>query len=274
MGRLGVLAVGLGTVAAMTVTPGVVTPATPDIDVSHDGVALAATDIDISIFGIDIFNGGGTAHATSGLWDMSIAMGPNSDAIAEGGFGDFASAFTTGSFGTEAIAGDTLSGATGNDFDFATAFGDDSIARSGNPFGSVPDTTGSSFDSASAVGTVSEADAGFNGSGDYASAVGDKVFSEAGMSVNAAAPANFDSASVWGNGFTPTSTFTEAIAGGANSAIGGSNDLAFVDDPFGTICSTALAGFDHNFDLAGALGDNLTATSFLADFLAHIAPLF
>jgi hypothetical protein len=264
MGRLCALAVGLGIGAAVAATP---------------GTASATTDFDISIDGMDVFNGGGTATATSGLGDMAIAFGPNSNAVAEGGFGDFASAFSTGSGGAFARAGDEAVGATGNNFDYASAFGNNSDALAGTPLGDFPDTIGSSFDFATAVGgngagAGALADAGENGTGDYASAVGENVESDAGFSHDAAAPANFDWASAWGNIFTPTSSFTDAISGGGGLELGGSNDLTFVIDPFGTVGSEALAGLGHNFDLAGALGDNLTATSFLADFLAHIAPLF
>jgi hypothetical protein len=291
MGRLGMLAVGLGIGAAVTALPG--TASADPIPVPFDpnvlansvdglgiGAAMAAvpapaspTDIDISIDGMDVFNGGGSAHATSGMGDMAIAIGPNSDAFAQGGFGDFASAFSTGGIGAQAVAGTDSLTDTGNNFDFASAYGSDSIANAGG----VAGTTGSSFDYATAFGTVSVADAGFNGSGDYASAIGDNVESLAGGSPNAAITANADWASIWGNLFTPTSSTILASAGGGPDVfneLGGSNDLAFVLDPFGTVGSEALAGLGHNFDLAGVLGDDLSATSTLADFLAHIAPLF
>jgi hypothetical protein len=252
MARLGMLAVGLGIGVAVAATP---------------GTASATTDIDISIDGIDVFNGGGTATAESGMGDMAIAFGPNSFAVAEGGFGDYASAFSTGSVGAGAVAGTELSTDTGNNFDFASAFGNDSEANAGGFAG----TTGHSFDFASAFGNVSVAD-GFGGSHDYASSVGDEVESLAGGSINGAPPADFDSASIWGNLFTPNTI--EAIAGGGGFGLGGSNDVAFVIDPFGTIGSEAMAGLGNNFDLAGALGDNLNAMATGADFLFHIAPLF
>jgi hypothetical protein len=87
---------------------------------------------------------------------------------------------------------------------------------------------------------------------------------------DAAAPANFDSASVLGNLTTPTSGFTEALAGGGLSNLGGSNDLSFIVDPFGTAGSTADAGLGYNFDLAGALGDNLAASATGANNLIDI----
>ena len=111
IGRLGVLAAGLGIGAAMAAAPGIVS-ATTDMGSSVSGVdvlkggdtaqaisglgdtvglgaaaaaAPATTDIDISINGVDIFNGGGSAVATSGVSDMAIAFGPNSVAFAGGG---------------------------------------------------------------------------------------------------------------------------------------------------------------------------------------------
>ena len=259
IGRLSLLAAGLGIGAALAATPGV----------------ASADDIQISIDGFDLFpTAGNTASAVSGMGDIAIAIGPNSDAFAEGGFGDYASAFSIGSTGATAVAGDGTAGATGNNFDFASAVGNFVNAEAGDNINKFPDTTGSSFDFANAVGgdgpgAGSSAFAGFNGSGDSASAVGDNVLSEAGLSGNAAAPANFDSASVLGNLTTPTTNTAEAIAGS-----GGSNDLAFVTDPFGTIGSEATAGLGNNFDLAGALGDNLNATATGMDFVFHILPFF
>jgi hypothetical protein len=254
IGRLGMLAVGFGVAAAAAAMP---------------GTASATTDIDISIDGVDVFNGGGTATATSGMGDIAIAIGPNSGATAEGGFGNFASAYSTGPIGASAIAGTDLSTDSGNNFDFASAFGNDSVAGTGGFEG----TTGNSFDFATAFGNVSVAE-GFGGSYDYASAIGNNVESLAGGSIHGAPPADFDFASVWGNLFTPTTETTYAFAGGGLFGLGGSNDSAFVLDPFGTVGSEAIAGLGHNFDLAGVLADDLNAFSTAADFLFHIAPLF
>jgi hypothetical protein len=280
LGRLGLLAVGLGIEAALAASPGI----------------ASADDIQISIDGMDLFpTAGNTATATSGMGDIAIAVGANSDAVAEGGFGDFASAFSTGSAGATAFAGDDAAGATGNNFDFASAVGNDVDAAAAND-SSFPDTTGSSFDFASAVGgngvfSASVAEAGFNGSGDSASAVGLDVISIAGASANAAAPANFDSASALGNLTTPTTNVTDAIAGGGITGLGGSNDLAFIVDPFGTVGgfasagdgtfdlasvfgdnSSAAAGFAGNFDLAAAFGDMLNATATGGSGLVDILP--
>jgi hypothetical protein len=35
-----------------------------------------------------------------------------------------------------------------------------------------------------------------------------------------------------------------------------------------------MSGVGNNFDLAGALGDDLSVASIVSDFMSHIAPLF
>jgi hypothetical protein len=257
--RLRLLAVGLGVGGTVGFWPGI----------------ASADDFQISIDGFDLFStAGNSASASSGMGDIAIAFGPNSNAVADGGFGDVADAFSTGSSGVRAIAGDESAGATGNNFDVASAFGNDGAAVAGagfnSPFFNVPDTTGSSFDYASDVGNDNDVLAGYNGSGDFASGVGDKLQSFAGFSSDAAAPANFDSASVLGNLDTPTTG--AAVAGGGDMGFGGSNDLAFVLDPFGTVGSTAVAGLGHSFDLAAALADDVNAMASGADYLLSILP--
>jgi hypothetical protein len=125
-------------------------------------------------------------------------------------------------------------GATGNNFDFASANGVSSEAVAGDDApGLFPDTTGPG----------AEALAGFNGSG--------------------------DSASVLGNLTTPTDDY--AIAG-SESGAGGSSDTAFVLDPSGTVGSSAIAGEGFNSDLAGVFGDALHATATTANNVIDILP--
>lgn len=245
IGRLSVLTIGLGIGAAMATAPGIASADVfpPPFDPNNFA---------ISIDGITLFQVG-TAHATSGLGDFAIADGAGSDASAFGGIFDFASADGAGSF---AIAGQGDPGETGS-FDSASAVGTDSRAEAG--------LTGS-FDSASSTGNDSFALAGFFGSGDSASAVGNDTLAEAGLGT-ASAPANFDFASDLTN-FTTVPNVATVLAEG------GSNDVAFVVDPFGAIGSEAFAGFGGNFDLAGAFGDNFDINSILSDFLSHIAPFF
>jgi hypothetical protein len=280
LGRLVILAVGLGIGAAVASTP--VASADPSTDpfswiagldpgdLSTAASPAASTlDLDISVDGFTLLHEG-TATATSGTGDIAIALGADSHAVAEGGFGDYATATT----GAEAIAGDDIPDATGNNFDFASAGGFSSEALAGNggfDCPNCPDTTGSSFDYASASSgsntTGAFADAGFNGSGDSASAVGQDVVADAGAS--AGNPANFDSASAWGNLTTPTEVF--AIAG-SQTGSGGSGDTAFVVDPLSTVGSGAFAGDGFNFDLAGAFGDAHDASATGANFLVDILP--
>jgi hypothetical protein len=246
IGRLGVLAVGLGIGAAVAST----------------GTA-SADDFQISIDGFDLFStANNTATAVSGPGDIAIAFGAGSDAVAEGGFGDFASADSPGA---TALAGDEAAGATGNDFDSASATGNGSIVVAGDGDGGVPDTTGASFDFASADGAGSEVVAGGNGSFDSASAVGNNLGATAGLSTNPAEPANFDSASILGFG-------GNAVAGGGVNGLGGSGDAAFVFEPLGLQVSDATAGLGSSFDVAGALGEGLNATATGANFLFDILP--
>jgi hypothetical protein len=280
--RLGMLAVGLGIGAAAAHTPLASADTSNDWLSSVDGLLSGASpaaplDIQISIDGTDLFPTlGNSATAVSGMGDIAIAFGSGASATAEGGFGDYALAdASTGGIGAVAVAGDQEAGATGNNFDFASASGNGSEAFSGNEEG-APDTTGSSFDFASASGTAGagigpdEAIAGQNGSGDFASVGGENVEAFSGLSTTST-PANFDSASVWGNSTTATTDTTEAIAGSQDGA-GGSSDTAFVVDPFGTLGSSAFAGDGFNSDVAGVFGDALNATAITANNVIDILP--
>jgi hypothetical protein len=282
LGRLGMLAVGLGIGVAVASTPGIAsadTPADPFSwlaglnpgDLSAAALPAASPfDLDISVDGFTVLDLGTGATATSGTGDIAIAFGADSSATAEGGFGDYALATAAD---TEAVAGDAATGATGNNFDFASASGVDSEAVAGNT--ELPDTTGSSFDYASAnSGNATptlgaEALAGLDGSGDSASAVGQGAFAVSGVS-DTATPANFDSASVLSNVNTPTDA--EAFAGSGADFLGGSSDTAFVVDPLATVGSLALAGDGFNSDLAGVFGDDLNAAATGANFLVDILP--
>jgi hypothetical protein len=281
IGRLGILAVGLGIGAAVASTPGIAaadTPADPfpfssinlgDLFPAADAAPSSPLDLDISVDGHMLLDLGSSATATSGTGDIAIAYGADSTAIADGGFGDYALATAE----THAIAGDFTPGATGNNFDFASASGDASYAYAGN---TGLDTTGSSFDYASASSEGASdtegatALAGFDGSGDSATAVGQSTSAQAGVGAGSSGtptPANFDSAIVLGNLTTPTTP------GDAGFAVGGSNDTAFVVDPLGTVGSTAVAGNPgFNFDLAGVFGDALQATANTAGNLVDILP--
>jgi hypothetical protein len=257
IGRLGVLAVGLGIGAA----------------VSSTGTA-SADGMQISIDGFDLFpTAGNTATATSGMGDIAIAIGNHSSADAEGGIGDIAYANGSGTSdltGSHAIAGDPTVGATGNNYDFAYAVGNLSQAdaeggsfdsSSANGFGTFAFTGGggSNFDVANVSGANSVAEAG-HGSYDYASVMGNFDTAHSGFN------GSVDSATIFGNNST------------ANAEIG-SGDQAFVFDLFAgraPLGSDAFAGGAEtpgNFDLAGVIGDGLIQHS-IGDFITHIAPYF
>ncbi len=275
IGRIGMLVVGLGFGAAMASTG--VASADPFtwLDPLSAATSPSPFDLDISIDGFQVLDlGDGTAVAASGIGDTAIAFGANSHATAEGGFGDFATAAT----GATAFAGDPFAGATGNNFDFASAGGIGSDAIAGNT--NFPDTIGSSFDYASASSgnntsavDGADAEAGFNGSDDSASAIGQQVGVIAGDGSNAGTPANFDTVFAFGNLSAPTAATTEAFARL------GSGDNAFVIDPLGTAGSSAeaggvLGGAPGNFDLAGALGDMLHATAIGSNMFEILPSLF
>ena len=251
VGRLGVLAVGLGIGAAVVST----------------GTA-AADDFQISIDGMDLFpTAGNTATATSGMGDIAIAIGANSDAIAEGGIGDIATANGANSF---AEAGGNGVEATGNNYDVATATGNLSSAE----------VSGGSFDAASANGVDNFA---FSGGEDS----NFEVANVSGTDSMASAYSSHDSASVFGNDDNALSglngSFDSASIVGNNStadATFGEGDHAFVVDLLNArdlVGSQAFAGGTEttpgNFDLAGVFGDGLMANS-IGDFIAHIAPFF
>ena len=182
----------------------------------------------------------------------------------------------------------TGAGTTGNNFDYASASGTDADAQAGDdPHSEFADaSTGNSFDSATASGNdasayagfdgsyddaaasgnVANANAGDNGNGDFASAIGGNTDAEAGES-GLTVPANDDTAIVLGNLTTAETGLTQAIAGGGFSLSnvigdGGSNDISFTTDPFGTVGSDAVSGLGNNFDLAGVFGDDYVANAF------------
>jgi hypothetical protein len=225
VGRMGMLAVGLGIGAALAATPQIAA-AGPSADplawvdqlvsgVTVPADAASPLDMQISISGIDLFSTvDNTATATSKFGDIAIAFGDGANATATGSFGDLAIANGTDS---------TASAGAGGLFDDAIAKGADSNAAAG---------LGGNFDLASADGTSSTAAAGLAGNFVIATAHGT------------------DSSATAGEG----SSFDLAAADGTSSTaavgIGGGNDLAFAD---GT-SSYADAGIGHH-NLATAIGD-------------------
>src|SRR5580693_7520699 len=137
LGRLGLLAVGLGIGAALASTPGVAsgdssTDWWSSIDQLLGGLSVPAADpaqaldMQISIGGTLLFPYvDNTAIAMAGPGDIAIAIGDNSYASAQNGVFDFAFADGTNSFAEAEI---------GN-FDVAVADGADSVAKAGLVFG-------------------------------------------------------------------------------------------------------------------------------------------
>jgi hypothetical protein len=234
IGRLGMLAVGLGIGAAVAATSGiaaadstVVDPAAidPSALIADPAPAASGLDVAISIDGSTLFQEG-TATAYSGTDDIAIAYGSDAIATAGAGTGDYAFAD-----GTDAQA---YSG-VGNE-DSATAIGADSFAVAGTGNG----------DTALADGSGTGAIAGESNSGTvdvagddcYASAVGNDDFAYAGPDV----------------GSVPSTT---EVTGDIASVIGNSSE--------------AISGAG-NYDFAGALGEALTSSATGSNFLFELMP--
>jgi hypothetical protein len=200
IGRLGMLAVGLGIGAAVTSTPGV----------------ASAEDMQISIDGFDLFpTAGNTATATSGMGDIAIAIGNGADATATGGI--FDSAFADGDLGTVVANNGNLDSAlvdgTNSDaaagqgnLDTATLFGNDSGASavSGDDNLVYVVDTGSTGDGAIA--------GGFNavlGSNDIALIMGTGSDAFAGSDMSTAG--NFDLAAIFGDMLTASLTGSSGL---------------------------------------------------------------
>jgi hypothetical protein len=148
--------------------------------------------------------------------------------------------------------------------DFAIAYGDGSFAAAGTDLGG----SGTS-DTAMALGDGSSALSGY---GNFDSALAaDGGYAEAGGASSSLA-GNSDSAWYLGPApFTDTSA-SGALAGWVGADTTGSNDIAAVFDPTGTLGSIAAAG-DGNFDLGAAFGDGLSSTMAIGgNFLFDIQP--
>jgi hypothetical protein len=188
LGRLGLLAVGLGFGAAAASTPGVASGDSSidwlsSIDQLLGGWSVPAADaaqamdMQISIGGTLLFPYvDNTVIAMAGPGDIAIAIGDNSYASAQNGVFDVAFADGTNSFAEAEI---------GN-FDVAVADGADSVAKAGfdaEPISGLFSPT--SFDTALVFGDGSTAFAGFEGIDnsvgffDLAAAFGDNLMAQA-----------------------------------------------------------------------------------------------
>jgi len=143
LGRLGMLAVGLGIGAAVAHSPVAVADSSSDWLASVDSLlgglsvpaetASSGLDIQISVDGTDLFSTtDNTATATSGQGDIAIAIGDGASANANGGSGDFA--FADGSDASANAGGVSTDTGANNDtaIDIGTNSGSDNGAYAGN----------------------------------------------------------------------------------------------------------------------------------------------
>ncbi len=296
-GRLGMLAVGFGIGAAVASAPGIAGADSPSADLINSLSALdpfaaavaSPTDIDISFDGFTIFDGGGTAVATTtpGDFDFAIAVGAGANATATGGFFDYANAEGTNA---NAAAG----GTAGSNFDSATDIGnnpnlggsdagtDGAFAvgtGAGTSSGNTAIEIGNNEDPLGHEGAFAGGQGVGNGNGDEALSFGNLGGYGSG---SYAVDGNNDTASVFSTSTTDFEGFASASDGNHNfaTAIGGlsghgisayaangNNDIAFALDPNSASGSSADAGYDAippgtgNFDLAAVFGDGLHASA-------------
>jgi hypothetical protein len=296
LGRLGIFAVGLGIGAAVASTPGIASAdsATDEIAsvlaaIDPFGAAAAApTNVDISFDGFDLFNGGGSAVATTtpGDFDFAIAEGANAHAIATGGFFDYASADGTNAY---AVAG----GGAGTNFDSATDIGNNTTFGTDGAF-----AEGGSGNTAIDLGNnAGTGDGAFAGSGGLEGVTGNNDEALVFGNLTGAGSGSFavdghnDAASLFGSTTADTNAVfagdgngdlasvfgitSTAHAGGLDGVLG-NNDVGFVFDPGGPLGSSADAGSTltaaGSSDLASVFGDGFHATATGANNLVDLLP--
>jgi trimeric autotransporter adhesin len=234
IGRLGVMATGLGiaaAVAGMASTQAVASANVVDFDPNNFAV---------SIDGFSLIHEG-TATATSTFGNIAIADGAGSDATASGGYLDVASAYGDDS-SAQAVLGN---------LDAAFANG----ANSWGYAGGYMDTPGN-VDLASANGTYGAASAS---EGWF-----DQAFENGNLSTAASGVGNGDIASVFGN-------YDIAGANGYENLVG-NNDVALVVGSESYALAGSSFTDPGSFDLAAIFGDSLDASAKGANFLVEILP--
>jgi hypothetical protein len=234
IGRLGMMAAGLGlgaAIAAMASTPAVA---------SADVVDFDPNNFALSIDGIPLIHEG-TATATSTFGNIAIADGAGSDATATDGYLDLASAYGADSSAQVGI---------GN-LDAGFANGAHSTVFSGGYL----DTTGN-LDLASANGTYGVASAG---EGWF-----DEAFENGTLSTAASGVGNGDIASVFGN-------YDIAGADGYDSFLGNNNIALVVGNESFALSGSSFTD-PGSFDLAAIFGDSLNASAQGGNFLVEILP--
>jgi hypothetical protein len=237
IGRLGMLAVGLGIGAAMAALPGIAAADSNALDaaafdpsalIADPAPAISGLNLAISVDGVSLFQSG-TASASSGTDDIAIAYGSGSYADAGGtsepGTGDYAFADGTDS---SAYAGSGIA-------DTAQAFGSGSFAGSGSGNGDTAYADGAGT-TAESGGTQTGGVVDIAGNNDYASAVGTNDVADASALVNG----------MYGSS-----------SGDIATIIGNSSD--------------AFSGAG-SYDFAGVLADSLTSTATGSNFLFDLMP--
>jgi hypothetical protein len=224
LGRLAIVAVGLGIGAA----------------VAHSPVAWADDlDFQISFDGYDLFpttDNSATATTVTGEYGLAIAYGDGANASAEGGTGDYALAA-----GSDASAEAGALSGSGNNFDSAVDIGNNTGGYDGAT------ATLGSYDSAIQIGNISGGASGPEAeNGNYDTVISDGNITQVDWNSFAGAGNNNFAEAVGTNSY--------AGAGFAGAAIPGNNDVALVFDPSGTQGSVAEAGLDD-----AAAGDNVLA---------------
>jgi hypothetical protein len=265
IGRLGMLAVGLGVGAAIASTPGTASADTStdwlsSIDTLLSGGALPAasstpSDLNLAIsFDGQSLVSDGSATAHSGTGDLAIAYGADASATAEGGTGDYALADGTYAL---ANAGDSASGATGSNYDSAIDIGtnvapssypgapDGAYAGAGSLIGGTDSTGTDSDDTAIDIGNNGvSTDTTFPGDGGNTGA-----FAGDGSLVGASGAGNGDTAIDFGNnnGF-----------GLGPAAVAGNGDTATENGDYTGTNLGSFAGFGND-NIASTVGPDSNA---------------
>jgi hypothetical protein len=264
IGRLVMLAAGLGIGAALAGTPGVASADSSPFGLTPTELAdvdqvlrllfdPSGADIQVSVDGMDLFpTAGNTATANSGTGlDIAIAVGTGANANSAGpafpfgiplggGIGDVAFANGPGSTADAGLIG-------GANFDFVYASGPGSFANA---------ELGATSDIASAIGTDSHAVVGVGDTLDTAFANGPESFANVGLGEYDLAYADANSSANSGVG----SSDTAIGIGGGNANAEGFFSNALADG--GNTTADANGGF-LNYAFAG--GGNAEASAVLGN---------
>ncbi len=245
VGRLGMLAVGLGVGAAVASTPGIASADTVDpfgfdfsnIAISYNGMSL-------------IHEGSAVATTTAGTGDLAIADGAGAQAITVDGIGNFSLAD-----GTNALAAAGGSPTAEGDLNTAVDIGNNTVLGPGAPDGAYAGAASLIGDD-SATGGTGSFDNAFdfgNNTADGALSGNEGAFAGAGGLIGAGGNGNFDTAIQFG---------TESGENNGPAAVAGNFNTASESGTFtGNGDSGALAGFG-NFDTAEFGGNNVAPGDF------------